>query len=174
MTRNILHATAILALLTVAACSPPALVTYTSYPTPDKNLALAELTVENLKTLALGQPREEVLGRMGADPVEGCVKWNWKTEDKILREYTGFLPCAQREIIRSPYRTDTLRQGGVSYEVLYYYTGGIGPDGGITGEHLTPVLIGNGKLVGWGWSHPLVQDLRLTPTAILSPLAPTH
>ena len=44
MTRNILHATAILALLTAAACSPPALVTYTSYPTPDKNLALAELT----------------------------------------------------------------------------------------------------------------------------------
>src|SRR2546426_12812392 len=75
-------------------------------------------------------------------------------------------PCEKREAIQSPYRTQTLEQGGMRFEVLFYYTGGVDPEGVISNKQLTPVIIENGKLSGWGWEHPLTQQL-------LQPRAPT-
>ncbi len=142
----------------LVACSPPSFSTYTPYPTPDKNLDLAARNVAHLKTLTVGQSREEVLERMKADPVEGCIEWSWTTWDQIQRGL-GLLPCEKRAVIQSPYRTQQLGQAGASYEVLFYYTGGADPDGKITNNQLTPVIIENGKLLGWGWEHPLAQQL---------------
>ena len=85
----------------LAGCAPPTLVTYTPYPTPAKNFELATRTVARLHTLAVGQSREEVLERMHADPVAGCVAWRWETSDQLERTL-GLLPCARSETIHSP------------------------------------------------------------------------
>src|SRR5438876_543262 len=148
----------VMGVLMVAACSASNVATFTPYPTPDKNLDLAALTVAHLKTLTVGQSREEVLERMKADPVDGCVQWGWSTWAQIQRAL-GWLPCEKREVIRSPYRTQTLVQDGVNYEVLFYYTGGVDPEGMITDKQLTPVIIESGKLSGWGWEDPVAQQL---------------
>ncbi len=155
----------VMGLLVLAACSASNVATFTPYPTPDKNLDLAALNVAHLKTLTVGQSREEVLERMKADPVEGCVQWGWSTWAQIQRAL-GWLPCEKREVIQSPYRTQTLEQGGMRFEVLFYYTGGVDPEGVISNKQLTPVIIENGKLSGWGWEHPLTQQL-------LQPRTPT-
>ena len=158
MMRRIIPIGSVVGMLVLAACSASNVATFTRYPTPDKNLDLATLNVAHLKALTVGQSREEVLERMKADPVEGCIKWGWSTWAQIQRAL-GLLPCEKREVIQSPYRTQTLEQGGTSYEVLFYYTGGVDPDGMITHRQLTPVVIENGKLSGWGWGHPLAQQL---------------
>src|SRR3989475_4286550 len=94
----------VMGLLVLAACSASNVATLTRYPTPDKNLDLATLNVAHLKTLTVGQSREEVLERMKADPVEGCIQWGWSTWAQIQRAL-GWLPCEKREAIQSPYRT---------------------------------------------------------------------
>jgi tetratricopeptide (TPR) repeat protein len=158
MIRRILTIGSVMGLLVFAACSASNFATLTSYPTPDKNLDLATLNVAQLKTLTVGQSREEVLVRMRAAPVEGCIKFGWSTWAQVQRAL-GWLPCEKREVIPNPYRTQTLEQGGMSYEVLFYYTGGVEQEGRITHRELTPVIIENGKLSGWGWGHPLTQQL---------------
>src|SRR2546428_13840119 len=100
---------------------------------------------------------------MKADPVEGCIKWGWSTWAQIQRAL-GLLPCEKREVIQSPYRTQTLEQGGTSYEALFYYTGGVDPDGLITHSQLTPVDIEYGKLSEWGSRYLLAQQ-RVQPGA---------
>src|SRR5437879_13663735 len=115
-------------MLVLAACSASNFATFTPYPTPDKNLDLATLNVAHLKTLTVGQSREEVLERMKADPVEGCVQWGWSTWAQIQRAL-GWLPCEQRAAVQSPCRTQTLEQGGLRVEVLVYQTRGRDPEG---------------------------------------------
>ena len=140
-------------------------------PKAETNLEFATRTVAQLKKLAVGQSRDEVLERMRLDPVEGCVEWSWESREFYLR-HNGWLRCVKTELIRSPYRTASLERGGVRYEALFYYTGGTGPEGGITDQQLTPVLLGNDKLVGWGWGHPVVQQLGPGLSATQSVLTP--
>lgn len=140
-------------------------------PKAGTNLEFATRTVAQLKTLAAGQSREEVLERLRLDPVEGCVEWSWESREFYLR-HNGWLRCIKTELLRSPYRTAALESDGVRYEALYYYTGGTGPEGGITDQQLTPVLLGNDKLVGWGWEHPLVKQLAPSLTTAQSTAAP--
>jgi hypothetical protein len=151
-----------LALLAGVGCDPfiftlPAEV-FVPAPTAVTNLEIATRTVVRLKTLAVGQSREEVLERMRAEPVAGCAEWSWEEREFYLR-HNGYLRCVKTEPIQSPYRTMALESGGGRYEVQFYYTGGTGPEGGIGDGHVTPVLIGDGRLVGWGWEHPLVRQL---------------
>lgn len=156
-----------LVLLTGVGCDPfvfrPPAEIFVPGPTAETNLEVATRTVAKLKTLAVGQSRDEVLERLRLDPVEGCVEWNWESREFYLR-HNGYLRCVKTELIRSPYRTASLESGGVRYEALFYYTGGTGPEGGITDQQLTPVLLGNDKLVGWGWGHPLVKQLEKSLT----------
>lgn len=140
-------------------------------PKAATNFEAAERTVAQLRTLAVGQPRQEVLARMRAEPVEGCVEWSWASWEFYLR-HNGWLRCVKTEMIPSPYRTTTFESGGARYEVLFYYTGGTGPDGGIAAPQLTPVLLQNDQLAGWGWDHPLVKKLGSNLSATQSPATP--
>lgn len=141
-------------------------------PNAATNLEVATRTVAQLKTLAAGQSRDEVLERLRLDLVVGCVEWSWESREFYLR-HNGWLRCVKTELIRSPYRTASLESGGVRYEALFYYTGGTGPEGGITDQQLTPLLLGNDKLVGWGWDHPLIRQLGPSFSAAPSATAPS-
>ena len=140
-------------------------------PTAETNLEFATRTVAQLKTLAVGQSRDEVLERMRLEPVEGCVGWSWESREFYLR-HNGWLRCIKTTLLQSPYRTASLEIDGIRHEALFYYTGGTGPEGGITDQQLTPVLIIGCKLVGWGWAHPLVKQLRSRLSAAQAAAAP--
>ncbi len=164
-----------LVLLTGAGCDPLVLQlppeVLVPAPTTATNLQFATETVARLRTLSVGQPRQEVLARMRAEPVEGCVEWSWASWEYYLR-HNGWLRCVKTEMIPSPYRTATFESGGARYEVLFYYTGGTGPDGGIAALQLTPVLLEDDTLAGWGWNHPLVKQLSPSLASAQSAAAP--
>jgi len=140
-------------------------------PTAETNLEFATRTVAQLKTLAVGQSRDAVLERLRLEPVEGCVEWSWEAREFYLR-HNGWLRCIKTTLLQSPYRIASLEIEGISHEALFYYTGGTGPEGGITDQQLTPVLIVGGKLIGWGWEHPLMKQLRAGLAAAQSAASP--
>lgn len=57
------------------------------------------------------------------------------------------------DTITNPYRTELYRAGGHVFELLLYYTDIKARDGAITDDELTPLIIKDGKLDGWGWSY---------------------
>lgn len=164
-----------LVLLTGVGCDPLLfrLPTEVLMPAPSAatNMQFATETVARLRALSVGQSREEVVERMRAVPVEGCVEWSWDNWEFYLR-HNGYLRCIKSEMLLSPYRTETLESEGSRHETLFYYTGGMSPSGRITLQQLTPVLISDGRLVGWGWDHPLVKQLRPGLSTAQSAAAP--
>jgi hypothetical protein len=55
--------------------------------------------------------------------------------------------------ITNPYRSEMYREQGRVIEVLMYYTDIKAADDAITDDELTPIVIVDGKLDGWGWSY---------------------
>ena len=95
----------------------------------DTSDLLRDQNKENLKKLSAGQPKNLVMELMGTDPSKGVFMW-----------------------IDNPYRTEVLAgKDGKTYEVLYYYTDMKTRDDKITDDELTPVVLQDGKLVGWGY-----------------------
>ena len=54
--------------------------------------------------------------------------------------------------IPSPHKSEQLTVNGDSYRIDYYYTGVYKPDGIISEEELTPVVIKDGVVQAKGWS----------------------
>lgn len=95
----------------------------------DTSDLLRDQNKENLKKLSVGQPKLLVMELMGTDPSKGVFMW-----------------------IDNPYRTEILAgNDGKTYEVLYYYTDMKARDDKITDDELTPVVLQDDKLVGWGY-----------------------
>jgi len=95
----------------------------------DTSDLLRDQNKENLKKLSAGQPKNLVMELMGTDPSKGVFMW-----------------------IDNPYRTEVLvGKDGKTYEVLYYYTDMKTRDDKITDDELTPVVLQDGKLIGWGY-----------------------
>lgn len=78
---------------------------------------------------------------------------------------TNTIRSAEGRLISNPYRTKLYRTPRHEFELLLYYTDENSYHDAITDEELTPLVIMDGKLDGWGWSHwnALVQkyDLHL-------------
>ena len=54
--------------------------------------------------------------------------------------------------MKRPYRSETLSlSNGKRLELLYYHTDLKTPDGAVTDDELTPVVLIEGKVIGWGW-----------------------
>jgi hypothetical protein len=95
----------------------------------------------NTQKLSVGMSKQVVMEIMGAEPAKGLFMW-----------------------IDNPYRTEILTgKDGKTYEVLYYYTDLKARDDKITDDELTPVVLQDGKLVGWGYPF-LDQRVPLKPT----------
>jgi len=81
---------------------------------------------ENLLRLSLGMPKFDVLQIMGTQTVDS---------------------------ITNPYKVETpMGKDGTLYEVLFYHTDLKNKDDLITDDELTPIVLENGHLIGWGWA----------------------
>lgn len=85
---------------------------------------------EKLNGLSAGMSKQEVLNIMGTETTQ-----------------------AQGSVITNPYRTEMHRSSEHVFEILFYYTDIQKKDGAITDNELTPLVVIDGKLDGWGWSH---------------------
>jgi len=120
---------------------------------------------ESLARLSVGMSKDEALQVMGNKTVavkvnilaaalqgagEGMRRSSGTTI--ILRETgTKVEPEAPRRI-NNPYRVEAFKgKDGHIHEVLYYYTDLKKDDGVITNDELTPIVLKDGKVVGWGW-----------------------
>ena len=55
-------------------------------------------------------------------------------------------------VMKRPYRSETLSlSNGKRLELFYYHTDLKTPDGAVTDDELTPVVLIEGKVIGWGW-----------------------
>ena len=86
----------------------------------------------NLLRLSVGMTKEEVLQIMGVR--------TYRTIDLTDEDITN------------PYRSESYQAGGSVWQVLFYYTDIKADDGAITDDELTPIVLKDGRLDGWGWS----------------------
>ena len=94
----------------------------------------------NLYKLEPGMTRAAVLEAMGTEPLEynkgmfrtGAIPQPWDAEEHVIR--------------------------GESVEILYYVTTIRTPDGEISDDELTPLVLVEGQLAGWGW--PFLSDFE--------------
>ncbi len=92
---------------------------------------------ENLNRLSMGMLKSDVLNIMGTQTITAYES----------------AQSAQMIVITNPYRTEIMKnEKGENLEVLFYYT-----DekrlGQITDNELTPIVLKDGKVEGWGRSY---------------------
>lgn len=108
---------------------------------------MAELTEQarmqnrqKLTHLSIGMSKSEVLEIMG-------------TKTMILKTFNDIELRHDIQRINNPYRVEAIKsKDGETYEILFYYTDMKKRDGVITDDELTPLVIKNDKLIGWGWT----------------------
>ena len=59
----------------------------------------------------------------------------------------------QMSTVNNPNRTEMHNAETVRIEIIYYYTDIKKADGAITDDELTPLVLKDGVLDGWGWSY---------------------
>lgn len=96
---------------------------------------------ENMVKLYRGMTKETVLFVMGKKQLETTLD-----EKGLFKKPAGIV------YINNPFKTEMLEGKGRVFEVLYYYTEKNKNDGEITDDELTPLVLEEGKLIGWGWN----------------------
>jgi len=102
--------------------------TMSFYRSVDKNK-------ENVGKLTTGMSKDEVLKIMGTEPTN-------------LKETP----------INNPYRIQELQGVDKTYEIIYYVTDVIIDDNVIDENELTPIVLSDGKVIGWGWGY--MENIR--------------
>lgn len=94
---------------------------------------------QNLNRLAVGMSKNEVHQVMGNETIRALAEQGARKEFGMQR-------------VNNPYRLETLKgKDGKSYQILFYYTDIKKVDGAITDDELTPIVLADDKVVGWGW-----------------------
>lgn len=108
-----------------------------------------------LYLLERGQTREQVLEEMGTEPQE---------YNKGVLLQSGVVP--------NPYDQELHEVGPDRIEIFYYATNIKNADGLITSDELTPLVLVDDVLVGWGWTYlnAFVEQNDLT---LVGPRAPS-
>jgi hypothetical protein len=108
---------------------------------------LVDIGAENRGQLLLlrpGMTRGEVLELM-----ETSV-----TEEYLLGRRAFDTSWDKDALMSNPYRTAQMRMDdGSDVELLFYYTGSSNRGEAVTDDELTPLVLVNDTLVGWGWSY---------------------
>lgn len=94
---------------------------------------------QNLTKLFLGMTKDSMIVVMGTEKAQGKY---WK--GLVNGGY-------ERQDYVNPYRTETLAGENVTLLVYLYYTDLKSADGAITDDELTPVVLRDDKVIGWGW-----------------------
>ena len=69
---------------------------------------------------------------------------------EILDERGGsFKPIT----VKNPRRTETIKRGYRTFQVVFYLTNINQSDGTITDDELTPFVFEGNRLLGWGWPY---------------------
>ena len=98
----------------------------------------------NLNQLSLGINKATILDIMG-DFTDTLVTRSRRNGAAPLAPITRY--------VNNPYRTSAFTRDSVHIEVLYYYTDMKSRDGAITDDELTPIVLLDKKLAGWGWDY---------------------
>ena len=89
----------------------------------------------NLTKLSIGMSKEQVFEIMG---------------EEAGKEHIGPLLASYGNVsVTNPYKKEILQGKNETYEVYYYFTSKARYN--ITDKELTPLVFGEGKLMGWGW-----------------------
>jgi Protein of unknown function (DUF3192) len=90
---------------------------------------VASINRSRLSQLSKGMTKAQVMKIMGTDTLRS-------------REPQG---------IANPWRTESFQdRSGRLFEIIYYYTAVRIRDGVVSEDELTPIVLMNGKLIGWG------------------------
>jgi hypothetical protein len=90
---------------------------------------VASINRSRLSQLSKGMSKAQVLKIMGTDT----------------------LRSGEPQGISNPWRTESFQgQSGRLFEIIYYYTAVRIRDGVVREDELTPIVLMNGKLIGWG------------------------
>ena len=98
----------------------------------------------NLTRLSIGMSKAEVLDVMGVGKVEHV--------SRNLRDGAD-LWNPVRSTSTNPHRIESYPLDSSVVEILYYHTDVKDLDGAITDDELTPIVLVDDKLVGWGWDY---------------------
>jgi len=96
--------------------------------TPNK---VRTMNKERLTKLELGMNETEVFMIMGTKTISIFIK-------------------DQSDTIENPYKTEVYGTEKDVYKIFYYYTDFMKGDGLITDDELTPIILKNNELMGWG------------------------
>ena len=89
-------------------------------------------TREKMLNLSVGMTKQEIYAAMGTETITSV----------------------SGHVIKKPYKTEMYRSSkGNRIEILYYYTELKKSDDAITDDELTPLVLIDGKLDGWGRSY---------------------
>lgn len=95
-----------------------------------------------INQLSVGLVRDEVLALLGTEPQWVCLGG----PACIL------LPMLYLERATNPHRIERAETpDGTELEILFYQTETRKADGAIADNELTPIVLEDGRLVGWGW-----------------------
>ncbi|MDT8436447.1 MAG: DUF3192 domain-containing protein [Gemmatimonadota bacterium] len=111
---------------------------------------------ERLDHLRVGMTRAQVLDLFGTGTVrvpEDETAQSVRFAEDTLGVTRVELPVGGgRRTLTNPHRSQTWLTESGEWEVLYYYTRLLEDDGRVGDEELTPVVLRDGTVVGWGWS----------------------
>jgi hypothetical protein len=146
-----------LAVATVAACASAG--------------GFRDENIRNLDRLRPGMTRDQVFDIMGTKTVSvsgteasGPVGIG---EDTLGVSQVQIPVGGPKPVLQNPHRNELYRAGGSNWEVLFYYTSVVSDDGLVTDDELTPVVLRDDTLTGWGWDYLAEQaSLFDIPVAI--------
>jgi hypothetical protein len=73
-------------------------------------------------------------------------------KDRVFETMRDYWSEVRDGRVGNPYRSETLKKGPDTYEVLYYLTKPHPFGSPLHDSQATPVVLKNGKVSGWGWS----------------------
>lgn len=113
--------------------------------------------IRNLDRLRPGMTRDQVFDIMGTKTASvsgteasGPVGIG---EDTLGVSQVQIPVGGPKPVLQNPHRNELYRAGGANWEVLYYYTSVVSDDGMVTDDELTPVVLQDDTLTGWGWDY---------------------
>ena len=130
----------------------------------------------NLDRLVRGMDRQAVLGVMGIGEQRQFAGSETDGPFRIAPDTMGVMSVripigGKRPVLYNPHRGELYNADDSSWEVFFYYTRVAHNDGMVTEDELTPIVLRDDVLIGWGWSF-WAQQVRASaiPAELPRPL----